>query len=68
MALKSPNLSHYVVSSRLRETGIVISPATVYRVWKRYGLETSIKRVKALAIDIIAAQRSHPLAADGGEG
>ena len=46
-ARSQPELGQFSVASQLTEQGHAVSPSTVRNVWKRYGLETSYKRLMA---------------------
>jgi AcrR family transcriptional regulator len=49
LARSEPNLGQAVVAERLRSSGLSISASGVRYIWQKHGLETAVKRLKALA-------------------
>ena len=47
-ASENPQLGQAVVAKRLQQEGILVSASGVRYIWKKHGLETTAKRLKAL--------------------
>ncbi|WP_018991574.1 TetR/AcrR family transcriptional regulator [Aromatoleum toluclasticum] len=49
LARDEPGLGQAAVSARLRRDGFAISPSGVRYIWQKHGLETAVKRLRAIA-------------------
>lgn len=49
LAREAPELGQAAVAERLRQAGVRISPSGVRYLWQKHGLETTVKRLQALA-------------------
>ena len=49
LARDEPELGQAAVAQRLRQAGISISASGVRYIWQKHGLETTVKRLQALA-------------------
>ena len=51
LAHELPELGQAAVATRLQRAGLQISASGVRYIWQKYGLETAVKRLQALAAD-----------------
>jgi len=49
LSREQPALGQAAVAERLRQAGLPISPSGVRYIWQKHGLETAVKRLRALA-------------------